>query len=119
MLTEFGKSLRKLRIDHDLTLGALGEKLGVSAAFLSAIETGKKPVPTSLLHQLQSLLNLNEAQMKQLERAASASMNEVVVGLRGRRSDKARELAVAFARRFETLSNEEVEAMLRQLDKVK
>lgn len=119
MLTEFGKLLRKLRIDHDLTLGALGKKLDVSAAYLSAIETGKKPVPTSLLQQLQSVLRLGEGEMQRLERAASTSMNEVVVGLRGRRSNKARELAVAFARRFETMSNEEVEAMLKQLDKIK
>lgn len=119
MLTNFGKLLRKLRVDHNLTLGALGKKLGVSAAFLSAVETGKKPVPTTLLKQLHSLLALDAGVMRELERAAATSMNEVVVDLKGRNNDRARELAVAFARRFETMSDEEVSQMLQQLDKVK
>jgi len=46
-------------------------------------------------------------------------MNEVVVGLGSQRNDRARELAVAFARRFDTMDAEEVEKMFAQLDKLK
>lgn len=119
MLTEFGKALRKLRIDFGLTLGGLGDKLGVSAAYLSALETGKKPVPSSLLQKLGNALRLNEDQLQLLESTAAKQMNEVVMNLGGHRSDRARELAVAFARRFETMNVEEVEAMFQQLDKLK
>lgn len=119
MLTEFGKALRKLRIDLSLTLGGLGELLGVSAAYLSAVETGRKPVPSALLPKLQSHLCLGEAAMRDLEVAAAKQMNEVVVGLGNHRSDRAKELAVAFARRFDTMDAEEVEKMLAQLEKLK
>lgn len=119
MLTEFGKALRKLRIDYSLTLGGLGELLGVSAAYLSAVETGRKPVPSTLLPKLQSHLQLGEADVKGLEVAAAKQMNEVVVGLGSHRTDRAKELAVAFARRFETMNAEEVEKMLAQLDRLK
>lgn len=119
MLTDFGKALRKLRIDYSLTLGGLGELLGVSAAYLSAVETGRKPVPSSLLPKLKSQLKLGEADVRGLEVAAAKQMNEVVVGLGNHRSDRAKELAVAFARRFDTMDAEEVEKMLAQLDKLK
>ena len=119
MLTDFGKALRKLRIDYSLTLGGLGELLGVSAAYLSAVETGRKPVPSTLLPKLQSKLRLGEADVRGLEVAAAKQMNEVVVGLGNHRSDRAKELAVAFARRFDTMDAEEVEKMLAQLDRLK
>lgn len=119
MLTEFGKALRKLRIDFSLTLGGLGELLGVSAAFLSAVETGRKPVPSNLLAKLQSQLPIGQETLKSLEVAAAKQMNEVVVGLGSQRNDRARELAVAFARRFDTMDAEEVEKMFAQLDKLK
>jgi len=45
MITEYGKFLRKLRIDQGQILKTMAEKLGVSSAFLSAVENGKKKIP--------------------------------------------------------------------------
>lgn len=115
MLTEFGKLLRKLRIDHDKTLGDLAEKIGVSAAYVSAIETGKKPVTTQFLVQVQRALGLNEPEMRGLEQTAARQVKDVTMPM-GAKSDRARELAVAFARRFESMSNEEVERVFERLD---
>ena len=42
MITEYGKFLRKLRIDQGQILKTMAEKLGVSAPFLSAVENGKQ-----------------------------------------------------------------------------
>lgn len=44
MATNFGKRLRRIRVDQDLTLRAMAEKLGVSATYLSGIENGKYAV---------------------------------------------------------------------------
>ena len=116
MLTEFGKNLRMMRIAHgNKTLGDLGEMLGVSAAFISAVETGKKSVPPSFINQLQAMLGLSVDEIRSLELAAAKQAKEVSMGLHDR-SDRARELAVAFARRFENMSDAEVEKVYKQLE---
>lgn len=116
MLTEFGKTLRTMRIAHgNKTLGDLGELLGVSATFISAVETGKKSVPPSFITQLKNELNLDNSEVRQLEIAAAKQAKEISMGLHDR-TDRARELAVAFARRFEHMSDAEVERVLNQLD---
>lgn len=115
MLTNFGKALRKIRIEHELTLGELGKKMDCSAAFLSAIETGKKPVPLNFLKELGVNLNLTQAEQRELAQAAAMQAREVSVDL-SNRTDKAKELAVAFARRFETMSEEEIMKALERLN---
>ena len=42
MLTEFGKALRRIRLDNDELLKDMADKLKVSSAYLSAVENGKK-----------------------------------------------------------------------------
>lgn len=44
-LTDFGKAVRKARLDADETLSTMAESLNVSPAFLSAMETGRKKIP--------------------------------------------------------------------------
>ena len=41
-LTAVGKALRKFRIDRDLTLREMAEKIGVTSSLLSSVETGRK-----------------------------------------------------------------------------
>lgn len=43
-LTDFGKAVRKARLDADETLATMAESLNVSPAFLSAMETGRKKI---------------------------------------------------------------------------
>ncbi|HAH61855.1 MAG TPA: transcriptional regulator, partial [Treponema sp.] len=45
MLTEFGKFLKKMRIDKSETLAVMAGKLGISAAYLSSIENGTRDIP--------------------------------------------------------------------------
>ena len=45
MLTPFGQIVRKKRIDKFLTLKEMADALGVSSAFLSAVEMGRKAIP--------------------------------------------------------------------------
>ena len=42
MLTEIGKFLRRYRIDNGLLLKDMAGKVGVTSAYLSAVENGKK-----------------------------------------------------------------------------
>jgi len=113
MLTSFGKTLRKIRIDHSLTLGKLGKLTDVSAAFISALERGK-PVPGNFIGKVASALQLTSGEIESLERAAAHQTKEVTLDMTTK-SEKTRELAVAFARRFEDLSDQEVKRMLGSL----
>ncbi|WP_309460957.1 helix-turn-helix transcriptional regulator [Escherichia coli] len=45
MVTSFGKTLRKMRIDRGMVLKNMADLLGVSSAYLSAIELGKSEPP--------------------------------------------------------------------------
>ena len=48
-ITEYGKIVRKARIDADLTMLDMAEDLGVSSAYLSALEVGRKRIPSDFL----------------------------------------------------------------------
>ena len=52
MLTEFGKFLRKIRIDRQELLRDMAGTLGVSVAYLSAVENGKRNVPVSWINKI-------------------------------------------------------------------
>ena len=46
MINEFGKVLRKLRIDEDERLQHMSKRIGKSSAFISAVERGDKSPPS-------------------------------------------------------------------------
>ncbi len=62
MITELGKFLRRLRIDHGEILYNMATKLGVSITFLSSVETGKKNMPSEWVDKLSALYSLSNDQ---------------------------------------------------------
>ena len=113
-LTEFGLEVRKLRLEKRMRLLDLAEKVGVSAAFLSAVETGSKAVPTGLPEKIAKALVLDDLATQRLCRAAASSVRTVRLDLSDT-DEKAQELAVAFARRFPSMDRREVEQFLSML----
>lgn len=105
MRTSIGKYLCGLRISNGETLKDMAEKLGVSSAFLSAVENGKKKTPEAWKEKLKNLYSLNEEQVSAFETAFIESSNIIELDI----SDvslNSRRLAVTFARYFETLDEE-------------
>lgn len=66
MTTAFGKFCRKLRIDNDEIMKDMAEKLGVTASYLSAIEKGKRTIPTDWAEQIAKHYELTEQQINEL-----------------------------------------------------
>ena len=64
MITSVGKYLRKLRIDNGEILRDMADVLNVSSAFLSAVENGKKKMPTLWLPKLQKNYNLTDGSVR-------------------------------------------------------
>ena len=51
-VTVFGKYLRKMRIDCSEILGKMAGRLGISAAYLSAIENGCREIPEGFIEKI-------------------------------------------------------------------
>ena len=116
MTTEFGKVLRKIRVDRDMTLADLAEVLGVSAAFLSALETGRKPVPPMFVSKVIAAIDLTGEVAESLRVTAAQSRSKaVVIPLAGKDAFSKR-LAVAFARRLDDMPSREVQELLKLLE---
>lgn len=109
-VSEFGRELRKHRIDREQTLRDMALHLKMSPAFLSAIETGHKPVPDGLVRRIATHLSLTDEQAKHLEEAALKQRAEVRISLTKKDTEE-KELAVAFAREFPTLSEAKKKAL--------
>lgn len=115
VLTTFGRLVRKLRIDKGLLLGDMADALKVSASFLSAVETGKKSVPSDWPTRITSWLGLDTSLANELHEAALESLKEVHLPLGGTSQD-ARNLAVTFAKQFQSLTPEDREKMMTILN---
>ncbi|HEY0418951.1 MAG TPA: helix-turn-helix domain-containing protein [Acetobacteraceae bacterium] len=83
-MTPFGARLRALRAEHGMTLKDLAAQLQVSAAYVSALEHGKRGAPSAgLVHQVCEVFGLIWDQAEELARLARLSHPRVVVDTAG------------------------------------
>jgi transcriptional regulator with XRE-family HTH domain len=114
MITPFGIATRKLRLDKGLRLLDMAEQLGVSSSFISAVETGKKPIPAGYVTSVIRALGLTGPEARELQKAADRSKSFVDVdGLQGTQ----RELVAAFARKLDDLPPEFLELIKKKVFK--
>ena len=117
MLTPFGKKVRKLRIDVGVTLKSMADAMGVTSSYLSAIETGKRAVTDPVLKSIISYFtNEGVHAGDELTKAARDSQQSVEINLSGK-NQNAREVAMAFARNFDELSDDEFKRLRELLTK--
>jgi len=118
MITEFGKELRKLRLDLGITLYEMAKEIGMSSSFLSSIETGKKPAPPELVEVLASHFDLVKQAKGKLAELADKTRREVRIRLTETDASGA-ELVNSFARNFSELTEEQkeqIKAILNRKD---
>ena len=103
MLTPFGITLRKLRLDHGMRLLDLAERLSQTSSFVSAVETGRKAIPADYVTQLARVMALSPKELDDLQRAADRTRTEVRVdGLHAEQ----RELVAEFARKVDSMPSD-------------
>ena len=117
-VTLYGKALRKLRVEHELTLKALSEKLDeeLSPAYLSAIEIGKRAIPHDLSDKVKEKLGLSEAEYNELKEAEYKSASELKLNFNEMEEYQA-ETALVFARllkNFDTKKCKELQSMMQK-----
>lgn len=116
--TSFGKEIRKLRVDHDQTQKDLAKLLGVSPAFLSAVEVGKKQVPKNWTEKIARIYQLSQRQTERLQAAIDDSSAAVKIDLRCASCLK-RQAAIKLAWEFPGLDDETAKQILEILEKDK
>ena len=114
MLTDLGRFLRKIRIDEGEILWDMANKLGVTASFLSAVENGKKRMPSAWNQKICELYGLSEEQKEEFT-AAIAESEKVIELDFSAASLKNREMAVSFARKFSDMDDYQVEEIKKIL----
>lgn len=116
MITEFGKALRKIRIDHQEILKDMAEKLQVSSAYLSAVETGKRRIPSGWAERISEIYTLNTNAMELLKKAEDDSRQDVTISLEGASSQR-KDAVLSFARALDGLSDEELTKIMSAMKK--
>lgn len=114
MLTSIGRFLRKLRIDHGEILYDMANKLGVTASFLSAVENGKKKMPSVWNKKICDLYALNKSQKEEFTTAIAETEETIELELEGNNTLH-REVAVSFARSLPEMDDIQIEAIRKIL----
>ena len=118
MLTSIGRFLRKLRIDNGEILKNMAEKLDVSSAFLSAVENGKKKMPENWPEKLSSLYNFTEDELEAFQKAIADTNQMIELNLKNA-TPQHRDLALSFARHFDSLDEDTSKRIIEMLQKHK
>lgn len=118
MITEFGKALRKLRIDRGEILKTMAEKLAMTSSYLSAIECGKRNIPDDLIQRLSAIYDLSEKEQQDLAEARDQSIKSIEIELPTNNAYK-RDLALQFARKFDDMDDELAIQIMKFLDRDK
>jgi transcriptional regulator with XRE-family HTH domain len=111
-LTPFGIAIRKLRLDKGLRLVDMAEKLDMTVAFLSAIETGRKGIPDGLVVKISRSLRWPKEELAMLTTAVDLTRKEVRIG---DKSEADQELVAVFARKLDSMPETEKAEFRRKL----
>jgi transcriptional regulator with XRE-family HTH domain len=115
-MTPFGERVRRLRRERGLLLKDMAAHLGVSSAYLSALERGERGKPTfTLLQGVLQYFNIIWDEADELVRLADLSDPRVKIDTGGSRP-QATLLANRLAREMRSLTDGDIAALLAVLD---
>ena len=112
---EYGKILRSLRKERGESLNDMSKKLGVSIAFLSALEIGKKSIPLFYCDKVADAYELDDEQRKIIANAIDISNKRVVISLDDK-TDIQRDFSLAVARNINRLTDEQMKTLIKLLN---
>ena len=116
-MTPFGTRLRELRAQRGVSQTQMAADLGLSAAYLSALEHGRRPRPTpGLVRQICGYFGLIWDDADALAALAQRSRPKVTIDTGGL-SPRATELANLLAERIDRLSEAELKALIHLVGK--
>lgn len=118
-MTPFGAKMRAMRAERGVTLKAMAAALGVSSAYLSALEHGRRGRPTwAMVQSIIQYFNVIWDEADDLLRLAEASDPRVVVDTSGL-DPQATLLANRLAADIAALDGDDLAALLGVLDRAR
>lgn len=117
-MTPFGQKMREMRSVRGIALKAMAHEIGVSPAYLSALEHGHRGKPTwYLVQRVIAFFNVIWDEAEELERLASISDPKAMINTAGL-SPVVTEAANVFAKKADLLSDTQAKEILRVLGDV-
>ena len=115
-MTPFGAKIRALRRERGVSQKDMAKALGVSAAYLSALEHGRRGAPSwAMVQKIIGYFNVIWDDAEELERLAETSHPRVVVDTSGL-SPAATELANLLAASIGRLKPDEIRGLIDQIE---
>ncbi len=115
-MTPLGSRLRELRADRGVTLKEMAQAIGVSSAYLSALEHGRRGRPSwYLIQRIITYFNVIWDEAEEIERLAAISHPRIVIDTAGL-DPLATRLANTLADRISTLERPVLENMIECLE---
>lgn len=115
-MTPFGRRLRELRAERGVTLKQMAAAVGVTPAYLSALEHGRRGTPTwIMLQRIIGYFNIIWDDAEELQWLAKISDPRVVIDTAGL-TPEATELANRLAREIGGLGADEIADLLARLE---
>ena len=116
-MTPFGDRMRKLRAERGITLKDMADGIGVSSAYLSALEHGKRGRPGwHLIQRILTFFNIIWDDAEEVVRLARISHPRITIDTSGL-SPKATELANRLADDIGRLDPSALEEILNVLER--
>lgn len=97
---------------NNISLRNMATDLGISPAFLSAVENGKKKMPDSWFELIPNTYDLDESDVEEFKDIAYESFDVVELNI-ANASESSKRLAIRFARRFEDIDEKTSEELLK------
>ncbi len=115
-MTPFGAKLREMRASRGVTMAQMAEAVGVSSAYLSALEHGRRGAPTWILVQrIISYFNIIWDEAEEICRLAQVSDPRVKIDTAGL-APEATAFANLLAKSIRLLENEDFAALTHVVD---
>lgn len=116
MVTPFGRELRIIRLDCGELLKDMAQKLGITPAYLSSVENGKKAPTDELMQRLLEHYQLSDDARVSLLDAKARTLQEITLKISDVESE-AEQLGLLFARKFDQLSDTQIRSITSILQK--
>lgn len=114
-MTPFGAKIRELRKKRGITQKEMADALAVSSAYLSALEHGKRGLPTwYMVQRIITFFNVIWDEAEELQRLAEVSDPKISIDTSGL-VPEATELSNMLATKIGALSQESLRHLLYQL----